>query len=160
MRCWRFAVFCVCVCVYLQRQRIRQRCMNKISPPLIWCSHRQNSRVWVCECRKRKNVVMAIIRLVLLLKYTGILKLLSSLSSGECRFCLTATLPFSASCQRFRCCRNTHTHTHGVRSVGTHACNRHHHHHRHLCNHYFETDSCRIVIVSENESQTKIRTSV
>lgn len=60
------------------------------------------------ECRKRKNVVMAIIRLVLLLKYTGILKLLSSLSSGECRrCCLTATPLLCLLSARFRCRRNT-----------------------------------------------------
>lgn len=102
--------------------------INKISPSnLVLASP---TRVRVCKCRKRKNVVMVIIRLVLLLKYTGILKLLSSLSSDECRCCLTATpflclllLPFAVVVATLY--------------GDTHACSRHHHHHKH----YFELDS-------------------
>lgn len=73
---------------------------------------------------------MVIIRLVLPLKYTGILKLLSSLSSGECRCCLTATpllclLTVSVTVATHSLTRSLYF------AVATHACNHHHSHHNH-----------------------------
>lgn len=87
----------------------------------------------LANVRKRKNVVMVIIRLVLLLKYTGILKLLSSLSSDECRCCLTVT-PLLCFC---RCRCRLRSATFDVVSVPMHACNHHHHHHHNHHHHYY-----------------------
>lgn len=80
----RFRIECVVETRYFMYYNMSERnernvwTSEQISPfNLVFSSP---FRVRLRICRKRKNVVMVIIRLVLLLKYTGILKLLSSLS--------------------------------------------------------------------------------